>query len=294
MSSTRSGDLPRHRLDELRTGRVSSVVGLLRYPLKSARGEHLPSVAVDRDGLRGDRAWACVDLADGTVGSAKHPGRWGRLLEVGAQLDASAGSAELTLTVRGYRCTAGSARADAALSEHLGRPVRLTTDVPEQARLHRRLPEDEGLVPEWVAGATAGQELVTEVSGARPGGRFVDFGAVHLVTTGALAALSGQLGRADVDATRFRPNLVLDAPRDPEPGEELQIGDVVLRVVLPTPRCVVPGLVPGADAPVDRQLLGGLARHHRRAVADLGRAACFGVYAEVLQAGQVAVGQRVR
>jgi len=33
--------------------------------------------------------------------------------------------------------------------------------------------------------------MVTEVSGARPGGRFVDFGPVHLVTTSALAELAG-------------------------------------------------------------------------------------------------------
>jgi len=49
--------------------------------------------------------------------------------------------------------------------------------------LHRQLPDDEGLVPEWMSDATAGQEMITEVSGARPGGRFVDFGSVHLVTT---------------------------------------------------------------------------------------------------------------
>jgi len=46
-----------------------------------------------------------------------------------------------------------------------------------------------------MTGAVPGQEMVTEVSGARPGGRFVDFGPVHLVTTGALTELAGQLGR---------------------------------------------------------------------------------------------------
>lgn len=56
---------------------------------------------------------------------------------------------------------------------------------------------------------------------------------MQLVTTGALAGLARQLGRVDVDATRFRPNVVLDAPRDPEPGQELRIGDVLPRVVLP-------------------------------------------------------------
>jgi hypothetical protein len=53
--------------------------------------------------------------------------------------------------------------------------------------------------------AIPGQEMITAVSGARPGGRFVDFGAVHLLTTGALDLLARQLGRPVVDASRFRP-----------------------------------------------------------------------------------------
>ncbi len=148
-------------------------------------------------------------------------------------------------------------------------------------------------MPDWMTGAVPGQEMVTDVSGARPGGRFVDFGPVHLLTTGALAELARQLGRASVDAVRFRPNVVLDALHDPAPGQELEIGDVVLRVVLPTPRCILPGLE-DQGAAVDRQLLSALARHHRTVVGELGRAACFGVYAEVLRPGQLTLGQVVR
>jgi len=247
-------------------------------------------VIVDLEGVRGDRGWACLDEVDGTVGSAKHPDRWGRLLGVNAQVDEQ--SREVVVQVQGRRAVAGSELADTLLSEHLGRPVRLTGTVPERARLHRRLPEEPGLMPDWMD-AVPGQELVTELSGARPGGRFVDFGPVHLVTTGALAELARQLGRGSVDADRFRPNVIIDAAHDPVPGQELTIGDVVLRVVLPTPRCVVPGLDDEGGA-VDRQLLGTLAKRHRTAVGDLGRAACFGVYAKVLQPGQLTLGQVIR
>ncbi len=273
------------------TAWVGHVVSLFRYPLKSARGERLRAVSVDVEGVRGDRSWACLDDADGTVGSAKHPDRWGRLLGVTARVDEP--SSEVVVQVQGRRALAGSEQADALLGEYLGRPVRLTRSVPEQARLHRRLPEEQGLVPDWMDGVVPGQELVTEVSGARPGGRFVDFGPIHLVTTGAPTELAEQLERASVEAARFRPNLIVDAPHDPVPGQELRIGNVVLRVVLPTPRCVVPGLEDEGQA-VDRQLLSALARHHRTVVGDLGRAACFGVYSEVLHPGKLTLGQVVR
>jgi hypothetical protein len=64
---------------------------------------------------------------------------------------------------------------------------------------------------------------------SRPGGRFVDFGAVHVVTTGALAELrrEGVVG----DVRRFRPNLVLSLDREPAPGDRIHVGpDVTLRV----------------------------------------------------------------
>ncbi len=103
---------------------MTSIVALWCYPLKSARGERLQSVVVDREGLRSDRAWACIDLEDGTVGSAKHPRRWGRLLEVAARAEGEGGAA--AVVVAGCEVMAGSAKADAVLSQHLARPVRLT------------------------------------------------------------------------------------------------------------------------------------------------------------------------
>jgi uncharacterized protein YcbX len=52
---------------------MQTVVALLRYPLKSAQGESLDVADVEHRGLRGDRAWACLDDLDGTVGSANIP-----------------------------------------------------------------------------------------------------------------------------------------------------------------------------------------------------------------------------
>ncbi|MGA8114999.1 MAG: MOSC domain-containing protein [Actinocatenispora sp.] len=265
-----------------------TVLSITRYPVKSARGEALNAVGVEADGLHADRTWACVDASDGTVVSVKHPGRWGRLLQVTATVRPDGA---VLVTASGEVFEAGSAAADAALSTHLGRPVRLTSTVPDSARLHRLLPDEAGLVPDWLGDARPGQELVTGIA-ARPGGRFVDFGPVHLLTTGALTRLAGRLGRAEQPASPFRPNLVVDVPADPGIGDELHIGDVVLRVLLPTPRCVVPGLNRSGDV-ADRDLLRTLAGRYRTLLPGYGRAATFGTYAEVLRAGRIEVGMTV-
>lgn len=271
---------------------MGSVLALWRYPLKSARGERLAEAVIDVDGLPGDRAWACVDADDETVGSAKHPRRWGRLLDTEAHLIDERGS--MAVRVAGATVRAGTPQADTALGAYLGRPVRLTRVVPAQPRLHRLLPDDPGMVPQWLADGLPGQEMITTVAGAAAGRRFLDFGPVHLVTTGGLDLLGRQLGgAAQVPAARFRPNLLLDLPADPRPGREIRVGEVWLRVSVPTPRCVVPGLGQG-DLPADRRLLAVLARHHRVPVPGLGRAACFGAYADVVRPGRVRVGDLVQ
>jgi uncharacterized protein YcbX len=146
------------------------------------------------------------------------------------------------------------------------------------------------MIPEWAADAEPGGEAMVDVRAAE--GRFFDFGAVHLVTTGALEQLSSEHGRK-VDPIRFRPNLILDLPGDPEPGRRIEIGpDTILQVVVPTPRCVIPSLAHVGN-PADRRLLKTLAGHHRRDVPGFGRATCFGFYAEVIAEGKIKAGDRV-
>ncbi len=267
------------------------VDSIWRYPLKSAQGEPVPRVFISADGPDGDRSWACV-TADGMVVSAKNPRRWGRLLYVLAMLVPGRQGSEVLVCVPGREpLRAGSPEADEALSGWLGQPVRLTREMPPGARLHRLWPSEPGMIPEWAAaaGAGAGREQVTDISA--PGGRFVDFGAVHFVTTGALAELA-QAGIA-VDVRRLRPNLVLALDREPGPGDRIRVGpEVMLRVLVPTPRCAMPGAAqPGlASAPGVLRAIG----RRRVEIPGLGRAACLGSYAEVLSPGTVTVGDRAR
>ncbi|GAA1768057.1 MOSC domain-containing protein [Luedemannella helvata] len=265
---------------------MTEIVGLFRYPLKSARGESVQAVRVEENGLSGDRVWACLDPDDGTVASLKHPGRWGALLRV----EVATVGGEVVLRVDGEPAVAGSAKADALLSSLVGRPVRLSRTGRPGARLHRRVPDEAGLIPDWMRHAAPGDDLVTTLDGPAFGGRFFDAAPVHLVSTGRLAALARQLGRDSVPVSRFRPNLVIDAADDPAPGTMLRVGDAVLAVTVPTPRCVVPGL---GEGQVDRPLLKTLAAH-RQEIRGLGRAACFGSYAHVLGGGELRVGQAVQ
>jgi uncharacterized protein YcbX len=260
-----------------------------RYPLKSAQGESMSQAFIGADGPAGDRSWACV-TADGMIVSAKNPRKWGRMLYVAATLRTTDRGDETLIHIPGREpVTAGTPEADEALSEWLGAPVRLTREVPAEPRLHRLWPKEPGMIPEWASNAEVGEEGISAIGGAAPGGRFVDFGAVHLVTAGALGALE-QAG-VPAEMRRMRPNLVLSLDREPVPGDRIKIGPaVMLRVLVPTPRCAVPAAAqPGLEeAP---ELLRALGRH-RTEVPGLGRAACFGAYAQVLSDGNVTVGDR--
>jgi MOSC domain-containing protein len=270
---------------------VNHVAGIRRYPLKSAAAEHVGEVRIGRRGLDGDRTWACLD-ADGTVGSGKQPKLWAGLLEVSATYTAAQGDPEVQVSVPGAAsAAAGSAEAEQALSAWLGRPIRLTRTVPPQLKRHHWWPDEPGMIPEWAADTEPGSEEVLAVGGAADG-RFFDFGPLHLVTTGALRRLSEEHG-AEVDPIRFRPNLILDLPEDPEPGTHLTIGgDVILETSVPTPRCVIPSLAHGGSS-ADPSLLKTLARHHRMEVPGYGRATCFGFYAVVVAEGTVRTGDQV-
>ncbi len=181
-----------------------------RYPVKSAQGEPLIRCHFDVNGPEGDRAWACIS-GDGVVVSAKHPRRWGRLLFVSATiLNLPNGN---VVTVHIPECpsvVAGTARADELISRWLGEEVTLTNMVPAEPVLHRSWPVEPGMIPDWATEALPGQETVTPFGGPDFRPRFVDYGAVHMVTTDELAQLRER--GVDADIRRFRPNLVLSLP----------------------------------------------------------------------------------
>ena len=100
------------------------ISGLWRYPVKSMIGERRDRLELTQGGVEGDRRFGVLDLRSGTIVSAKNDGR---LLLARAML------AGVTLTIRlptGETLLGTGPAVDLALSDWLGRPVRLVEVSP--------------------------------------------------------------------------------------------------------------------------------------------------------------------
>jgi uncharacterized protein YcbX len=127
---------------------------------------------------------------------------------------------------------------------------------------------------------------------AVPDATFLDYAPLHLITTATLEHLG-------TPAARYRPNLVLRTPPGTPPYSEtawvdspLMVGEVALKVTLPTPRCSVPVLAHGS-LPPDSKALRVLMAENRIDVPGFGVLPAGGVYATVEQADSIAVGTHV-
>jgi uncharacterized protein YcbX len=146
-----------------------------------------------------------------------------------------------------------------ALSEHIGRPVRIVEGIDR-------------------SGIDRGRG-----------------GAVSLVSLASLGALARIAGVATIDSRRFRMLVVvggLDEPHEEDTwiGERVRIGGAVVRVRGHVGRCIVTHRHPESGT-VDLPTLDLLRGY--RAGLDTTEPLAFGVYGEVLEPGDVAVGDPV-
>jgi len=107
---------------------------------------------------------------------------------------------------------------------------------------------------------------------------------ISLVNLASVRDLAERLGLDALDPLRFRANLYFDSS---EPWEELdwvgrcvRIGGVLFRVIMVTPRCVIPAVNP-ATGEKDVGIVQGLMKHlgHKN----------LGVYVDVIEGGEVRV-----
>lgn len=145
---------------------------------------------------------------------------------------------------------------DVAISAHAGRPLRLVRD------------DREGDGP--------------------------DVHRLSLVSWASVGDLGARNGRPDLDPRRFRMNLELDGcepyEEDGWGGRLVRVGEAVLRVLGPVPRCVVTTQDP-ATGRTDFDTLKRIAAY--RPLMRDSRGIPFGMYAEVERPGRASVGDPV-
>ena len=266
----------------LEAGRVSAI---WRYPVKSMLGEELNDVEVTERGLRGDRAYALMDVETGKVASAKNPRRWPNLFDFRAAYGVLNGDgsslppARITLP-DGETLMTDQEDIDARLSAQIGHPVHLVGSSVLGATAEGYWPDHE-----WLA--QRGEVFEFPL----PAGTFFDGALIHLVTTATLRRLQELTPSSRFDVRRFRPNLVIDLGDGADGfvengwiGRTITLGDVVLHIDGPCPRCIMTTLSQG-DLPKDPAVLRTAVQKNEGNV---------GVYATVIRAGRVRRGDGVK
>jgi uncharacterized protein len=245
------------------------VVGLWRYPVKSMQGEACEEVQLSDVGVVGDRSFGVLDVASGTVVSAK---RDGRLLQASARFSGT----QLLVGGPGREELSPGPRLDDSLTQWLGRPVRLLPAAgygpPTFEAVNDFEQEDSG-VHTWEGKI----------------GSFVDESPLHLVTTADLAELAFERPELQWEVRRFRPNLLVEAPLGAfapiVAGQRIMVGDAELQVLKSCTRCVMTTRAqPGG---IERQL--DILRHVTAAHDNE-----VGLRASVARAGVVRLGDAVR
>jgi uncharacterized protein YcbX len=256
-------------------------------------GEDLRACDVTGRGLAGDRVLALVHPETGKVASAKNPRLWRDLLKLAA---ASGPDVKISFP-DGTVMTSTDPGIDAALSEFLGRQVRLTATPTPDATLDRADPEQvlrDGL------DAAVRLDVIERLGDAAPEGTFFDFAPLHLITTSTLDRIAELSPRGTVELERYRPNVVISTTpkaftENDWVGRTLLIGsDLRLQVIARTPRCAIPTLEHGT-LPRDVAALRVPAAENRISPAhDWPLQPCAGVYAQILHPGRVKLGDEVR
>lgn len=272
-------------------GSLGTVSGLFRYPVKSLGGEALAAAQIGASGIAGDRIWAFRDLGRNEISSAK---RYPLLMQISAALQED-GHASLRFASGEISSTAVPDCAE-CVSNFIGRPqelfgLRPASDMAHFARAGVAAENMEADI-RGKLGLLADEPLpdfskfpAEVLRNATVPGTYFDGAVVHIILASELRQLQGSVSGAEVDALRFRPNIVLDdlaAPlaSDDLVGVTLRAGDCVLHLEYTVPRCSMTTHEQGR--------LGKAPQIMRTLVRDWKHN--FGLYASVQQGGQIRMG----
>ncbi len=293
-----------------------TVAKIYRFPIKSMGGESVQNVQIARDGIVGDRRFAILEVETNDIASAKVPRKWGRLMQFSARYVAEPVDGqplprvEITFPDGTIRHN-DDADVDAALTENLGREVKLIEDAPPGANssfMEWGVMEGHDST-EWIQKYAVEAEekdgdtviaLPTSMLVPKVEGRdtYFDVTSMHLITTSTLAHFEELEPGVTFDHRRFRVNILLDtAPQigfveQDWTGKTVSFGEVEAFIECVTPRCGMTTMAQG-DLPVDRRILRAAVKHNTVDV-ELeglpGRYASAGVSATFVNDGRLEVG----
>jgi uncharacterized protein YcbX len=234
--------------------KVGRLQVLYRYPVKAMRGEKLDSCLVDGFGLYGDRSHYFLD--ESRQGKYVSADKVPALLGYAARFNGNGqetGYPEVMITSpQGVSYCWDDERFHAEIAEVAKRPVTPMRSTPQEG-----------------------------------GKNWVDH--ILIVTDSSLREIARLMGEQELDARRFRPNLVIvldeDRPflEDHWIGRQLRINDVLLRVNKHCERCMYVNIDP-ESLEMNPAVLKTVVKHHDNH---------FGVYASVVSPGSVSAGDEV-
>jgi hypothetical protein len=257
------------------------------------QGEQLNQTEVTERGLLGDRAYALRDKSDGKIATAKNPRKWPNLFDYSAVLLGGPAVGEELPAARitfpdGTTLATDHAQTSRMLSAALERDVTLEAiERSESPRASNKETSEEY----WLdMEGLEHRDTVTEFN--LPEGTFFDTAVVHILTKATLDRLHELYPEGRFEVPRFRPNIVV-SPTDGSKGfienqwlgRTVAIGERVrIKIDLSCARCVMTTLAQ-RDLPKDSGILRTAAQHNQVNV---------GVYASVVRAGKIHVGDTVR
>lgn len=251
---------------------VASLVRISITPLKSTALQHPERVRLGPGGVAENRRFFLVDARGRLLGAVRRP----VLFRIAASYDAE--REHLAIRLPGGSAVEGDAVADGE---------QITVDFwgrPTPGRV---------MAGDWADALSAAIGEPVRLVRAEHEGGGVDDRPVTLVSRASVRELARHAQRADVDARRFRILLEIDGvaahEEDGWDGGLLRVGEAVVRVGGPIPRCAVTQRDPDTGV-ADLETLKIINGYRGRSTA---RTLDFGVYGDVVEVGTVVVGDQV-
>ncbi len=227
-----------------------------RYPVKSMQGDTIAAAAVSAHGVLGDRVWAMRDETRKEVQWGK---RFPQLMQCRARYrEEPDGRGIKAVEIEfpdGETLSSDDPAVHRKLSDLVGTRAQLWPLQPaENLEFYKRYkPDEEQFMRE-----------LTDVFAREPGeplpdfskfpeiiidhvavpGTFFDNEELHLITSASIRYMQSKNATANWDIRRFRPNFFIETPAGVDGlaenewvGRRLRIGEVVLEITMPTPRC---------------------------------------------------------